>query len=168
MLLTCIFMWCVSLSFRIIELRSEGTCGGYLVHCPAQGMGNLRGSGPCAVLHRWSLHSHSRAFAAVLSHSHGEDFFRCAQSELPVVLSLHTSWEVYFCLLCNCSLGGRKLHLGSLQPISFNLQTNPVLLVSAHVTCRSPLATGDGCLWTSSSLSFSLLYWIPKLDTVFQ
>lgn len=33
-----------------MELRSKGARGGHLVHSPAPGMVNLRGSGPCCFL----------------------------------------------------------------------------------------------------------------------
>lgn len=46
MLLT--YVWCGSL--WSVELRSEGACGGHLVHSPVPGMVNLSGSGPCCVL----------------------------------------------------------------------------------------------------------------------
>lgn len=81
MLLTPLYywMWRVSLSFTIAELRSEGTCGGLTVHSPAPGMICFRGSGLCPVCFwdspQMGFVQPPQGLPAVLSHSHGEDFF---------------------------------------------------------------------------------------------
>lgn len=83
------------LSFRIVELRSDGRCGGCPVDSPAQGMVHLRASGPWPVRvcksPQMDFVQPLQGLDAVFSHSHGKDCFPCAQSELPFVLSLHTS-----------------------------------------------------------------------------